>query len=104
MQYFVFLLAFGSLSLVNLTPCFAEIRNNTSLQVIAFVPMLRRKGATLPSYAWQKGWETIRGARAAVDAINTERTILPQNTLELVPVDSMLCDGVGSLAALLELH
>lgn len=77
----------------------------TRLRIIAYVPMLHKSETVVPShsYAWQRGWETICGAQIAVEMINKDASLLPNNTLELVPVDSLLCDDYDSLATFLEL-
>ena len=66
-------------------------------QVLAFVPMLQEKcdiniDDITPSYRWQRGWEVIRGATAAVEIINSEG-IFPYDFLELIPIDEDMCDN-----------
>lgn len=83
--------------LVKYSTCLLERR----FQVLAFVPMLQEKcdnANTPPSYRWQRGWEVILGAKAAVEIINSEG-IFPDDSLELIPVDEDMCDSFDSLTS-----
>ena len=72
-------------------------RKNSTLHILALVPMVQGNETTLPVENWRRGWEMIPGANLAVDTINKDSTILQDTFLKLIIINSNTDDSFNSL-------
>ena len=63
-------------------------KENSTLHILALVPMVQENETTLPVEDWRRGWEMIPGANLAVDMINNDSTILQDTFLKLITINS----------------
>ena len=72
-------------------------RDNSTLHILALVPMVQGNETNLPVENWRRGWEMIPGANLAVDMINNDSTILQDTILKLIIINSNADNSFDSL-------
>ena len=79
-------LLFIASTLYLIKPCHSK-----TIHIVAVSPLEHGTGDYPPTSSWERGLEILPGAQIAIEVINQCRDVLPEDTLELIVIDSKHC-------------